>query len=90
MLHQFSSDSNWYGESVPDIAFIQLQVRETPFLQLANDEFLYCETRRLTVAGALRLHATLDEVGVFRQGVCQSLHVVHRLSPPHTGARCIV
>lgn len=27
MLHQFTSESAWYGEAVPDIAFVQLQIR---------------------------------------------------------------
>ncbi len=38
MLNQFSSDSSWYGEAVPDIAFVQLPIRETPFLNLASGE----------------------------------------------------
>lgn len=39
MLGNFTSDSDWYGEAVPDIAFVQLKIRATPFLKLANEEF---------------------------------------------------
>jgi hypothetical protein len=51
MLSQFSSDSIWYGEAVPDIAFVQLQMRGTPFLKLANDEFYIRPGMPIATAG---------------------------------------
>jgi trypsin-like peptidase len=38
-LGQFASDSQWFGEEIPDIAFVQLKLMETPFLKLANHDF---------------------------------------------------
>ncbi len=38
-LDQFSSSDKWYGQTVPDIGFVQLGVREVPALKLATEEF---------------------------------------------------
>jgi hypothetical protein len=51
MLNQFSSNSDWYGEAVPDIAFVQLQVRGTPFLKLADHEFYIRPGMSIATAG---------------------------------------
>jgi hypothetical protein len=38
-LEQFSSSDKWYGHTVPDIGFVQLQVRDVPVLKLAIEDF---------------------------------------------------
>jgi S1-C subfamily serine protease len=38
-LAQFSSSSTWYGQTVPDIGFVQIKVRNVPALKLAAEEF---------------------------------------------------
>lgn len=38
-LGQFSSQEPWHGEALPDIAFVQLKMRATPFLKLASHDF---------------------------------------------------
>ncbi len=38
-LGEFSSSDTWYGQSVPDIGFIQMAVREVPFLTLASEPY---------------------------------------------------
>ena len=38
-LAQFSSSDKWYGQTVPDIGFVQLGVREVPALKLATEKF---------------------------------------------------
>ena len=38
-INSFSSSAEWYGQNVPDIGFVQLEVRETPFLELADEGF---------------------------------------------------
>lgn len=38
-LEQFASSDRWYGETVPDIGFVQLAVRDVPFLKLATEKF---------------------------------------------------
>ena len=37
-LGSFTSTGDWFGQNVPDIGFVQLKVRETPFLKLASDD----------------------------------------------------
>ena len=32
-LQEFEMDSPWYGEAIPDLAFVQVKVREVPFLE---------------------------------------------------------
>jgi Trypsin-like peptidase domain len=34
-----SQQAGWYGEPNPDIAFVQLEMKQTPFLKLANSDF---------------------------------------------------
>lgn len=51
MLNSFSSDSQWYGEAVPDIAFVQVQVRGTPFLRLAAENFYIRPGTHIATAG---------------------------------------
>ena len=38
-LETFNSSGSWFGQAVPDIGFVQLKLRETPFLSLATDDF---------------------------------------------------
>lgn len=37
-LSEFSPSTEWYGETVPDIGYVQLGVREIPALKLASEE----------------------------------------------------
>jgi S1-C subfamily serine protease len=38
-LAEFTSSDKWYGETVPDVGFVQLAVREVPALRLAAEKF---------------------------------------------------
>jgi S1-C subfamily serine protease len=38
-LGEFTSSDRWYGESIPDIGFVQMAVREVPFLRLASEPY---------------------------------------------------
>jgi hypothetical protein len=38
-LEEFSSSETWYGQTVPDVGFVQLAVRDVPFLKLATEKF---------------------------------------------------
>lgn len=38
-LDKFSSSDKWYGQTVPDIGFVQLGVRDVPAVKLATEEF---------------------------------------------------
>jgi len=37
-LGEFTSTDEWFGNTVPDIGFVQLKIRETKFLELSSDE----------------------------------------------------
>lgn len=39
VLGEFQSSDRWFGNNVPDLGFVQLGVREVPFLQLASEDF---------------------------------------------------
>jgi hypothetical protein len=38
-INSFISSTEWYGQTVPDIGFVQLEVRDTPYLELADGDF---------------------------------------------------
>jgi hypothetical protein len=38
-LESFTSTGEWYGQSVPDIGFVQLDIRQVPFLKLATADY---------------------------------------------------
>jgi Trypsin-like peptidase domain len=38
-LANFKSSDKWYGEKVPDIAFVQIGAGEVPFLKLATEDY---------------------------------------------------
>lgn len=38
MVDSFSSDRPWFGETLPDIGFVQLKIRDIPALQLATQD----------------------------------------------------
>jgi S1-C subfamily serine protease len=38
VLSEFTSTDTWYGQTVPDIGFVQLRVRENPTLKLASEK----------------------------------------------------
>jgi hypothetical protein len=39
VLGSFTSSDRWFGNTVPDLGFVQLGVRDVPFLQLASEDF---------------------------------------------------
>ncbi len=39
VLGTFASSDRWHGLNVPDIGFVQLGVREVPFLRLASEDY---------------------------------------------------
>lgn len=39
VLESFKAESKWFGEAIPDLGFVQLNVKQIPFLELAKEEF---------------------------------------------------
>jgi S1-C subfamily serine protease len=79
-LGQFSSADRWYGQTVPDIGFVQLGVREVPALKLAAENFYLMVGMDIATIGypmgALPLTALgkLNQASPFiRRGIVSSL-----------------
>lgn len=50
-LSEFTSAGNWYGNKIPDIAFVQLGVRDVPSLTLATDDFYVRTGMKIATVG---------------------------------------
>lgn len=80
-INSFSSSAEWYGQMVPDIGFVQLEVRDTPFLELADEDFYLRPGMEIATIGyplgtvPLTLHGKISQVGPFiRRGVVSSVY----------------
>ena len=80
-INSFSSSSEWYGQTVPDIGFVQLEVRGTPFLELADVDFYLRPGMEIATIGyplgtvPLTLHGKISQVGPFiRRGIVSSVY----------------
>lgn len=80
MLNSFTSTGRWFGEDAPDIAFLQLKCRNTPYLKLATNEFYIRPGRRIATAGfpmgnaPLVVMKKLNQLTPFiRQGIVSSV-----------------
>ncbi|MFP5231421.1 MAG: serine protease [Acidobacteriota bacterium] len=80
-INSFTSATDWYGQPVPDIGFVQLEVRETPFLELADEDFYLRPGMEIATIGyplgtvPLTLHGKISQVGPFiRRGIVSSVY----------------
>lgn len=80
-LETFSSSSDWYGQNVPDIGFVELNVRDTPFLELATGDFYLRPGMEIATIGyplgttPLTLHGKVSQVSPFiRKGIISSVY----------------
>jgi S1-C subfamily serine protease len=80
-INSFSSSTEWYGQTVPDIGFVQLEVRETLFLELADEDFYLRAGMEIATIGyplgtvPLTLHGKISQVGPFiRRGIVSSVY----------------
>jgi S1-C subfamily serine protease len=81
VLGEFQSSDRWYGNTVPDLGFAQLGVREVPFLQLANEDFFVKVGMEIATIGfpmgtlPLTALGTLNQVTPFlRHGIVSSVY----------------
>lgn len=79
-LAQFSSLDKWYGETIPDIGFVQLGVREVPALKLATEQFCLRVGMKIATIGypmgnlPLKALGKLNQASPFiRHGIVSSL-----------------
>jgi len=80
-IDSFSSSDDWYGQNVPDIGFVKLNVRETPFLELASEDFYLKPGMEIATIGyplgttPLTLHGKVSQVSPFiRKGIVSSVY----------------
>src|ERR1022692_4869489 len=81
VLGEFQSSDRWYGNTVPDLGFAQLGVREIPFLQLAAENFFVRVGMAIATIGfpmgtlPLTALGTLNQVTPFlRHGIVSSVY----------------
>jgi S1-C subfamily serine protease len=80
-INSFTSATEWYGQTVPDIGFVQLEVRDTPFLELADEDFYLRAGMEIATIGyplgtmPLTLYGKISQVGPFiRRGIVSSVY----------------
>ena len=80
-IDSFTSTTDWYGQPVPDIGFVQLEVRDTPFLELADEDFYLRPGMDIATIGyplgtvPLTLHGKISQVGpLIRRGIVSSVY----------------
>jgi hypothetical protein len=81
ILSGFTSDSDWYGEARPDVAFVQFGIRETPCLNLATSDFYLRPGMSIATAGfpmgnlPLTFMGKVNQVTPFiRRGIVSSVY----------------
>jgi S1-C subfamily serine protease len=79
-LGRFSATGPWHGESVPDIAFVQLKLKQTPFLKLAHHDFYVRPGTAIATVGfpmgdvALTIMGKVNQMSPFiRRGIVSSV-----------------
>lgn len=81
ILDHFDSDSPFYGEAVPDIAFLQLDVCELPSLNLATEQDTWRVGMSIATAGyamgkaALVVYGKVNQITpLLRHGIISSVY----------------
>jgi len=81
VLGEFQSSDRWYSNTVPDLGFVQLGVRELPFLRLATEDFFVKVGMAIATIGfpmgtlPLTALGTLNQVTPFlRHGIVSSVY----------------
>jgi hypothetical protein len=79
-LQSFGSTGDWYGQTIPDIGFVQLGVREVPFLHLSTHDFYVKVGMTISTVGypmgtlPLTVMGKLNQMTPFlRQGIVSSV-----------------
>lgn len=80
-LQEFSSGNDWYGQDVPDVGFVQLEITGMPFLELATEDFSLKPGMEIATMGyplgteALVSQGKLNQLGPFiRRGIVSSVY----------------
>jgi hypothetical protein len=88
VLETFSSGQDWYGQKVPDIGFVQLRIRENPFLELAEEKFAVRPGMHVSTIGypmgslPLTIHEKVNQISPFiRRGIVSTVYPVPVANP---------
>ena len=80
-LEGFSSGNDWYGQDVPDVGFVQLEVTGMPFLELATEDFSLRPGMEIATMGyplgtqPLVSEGKVNQLGPFiRRGIVSSVY----------------
>jgi S1-C subfamily serine protease len=89
-LAEFKSSDKWYGQTVPDIGFVQLNVREVPILKLAMERSYVQVGMDIATIGypmgevPLTLLGKLNQASPFiRRGIVSSVYPFPTAPQPH-------
>jgi hypothetical protein len=79
-LQGFSSKQDWYGQDIPDVGFVRLDVTDTPFLELATEDFALRPGMEISTMGyplgelPLTILDKVNQLGPFvRRGIVSSV-----------------
>jgi len=79
-LQSFTSTGDWYGSKVPDIGFVRLDIREVPFLTMADADYSVRVGMKISTIGypmgslPLTVMGKLNQLTPFlRQGIVSSV-----------------
>jgi hypothetical protein len=82
------SESDWYGQDVPDVGFVQLQITGMPFLELATEDFAIMPGMEIATMGypmgtlPLVLLNKVNQLGPFiRRGIVSSVYPFSSAQP---------
>ncbi len=79
-LREFKSTGRWFGQAIPDFGFVQLNIRDVPFLRLASEDFYVRVGMEIATIGyptgtkSLTIHNKLNQITPFiRHGIVSSV-----------------
>ena len=88
VLQGFSPEIDWYGQDVPDVGFVQLQITGVPFLELATEDFAIRPGMEISTMGyplgtlPLVLQNKVNQLGPFiRRGIVSSVYPFSSAQP---------
>lgn len=80
-LQRFSSENDWYGQDVPDVGLVQLEITGMPFLELATEDFSLRPGMEIATMGyplgtqPLISQGKVNQLGPFiRRGIVSSVY----------------
>lgn len=87
-LNEFDSGSDWYGQDLPDVGFVQFEITGMPYLELATEDFTIRPGMEIATMGyplgttPLILQSRVNQMGPFiRRGIVSSVYPFSNAQP---------